>query len=64
MNNEVKKSRSRKKKKRSKREKRDLPTHHKRINEKIIVLEGIENRRSVDTIFVVFAKLESSNNSG
>jgi hypothetical protein len=38
-------------------------THHEGINEKVIVLEGIEGRRSVDSIFVVLAELESCHNS-
>lgn len=34
-------------------------THHERVNDEVIVLEGIESRGGVNSIFVAFSELES-----
>ena len=38
-------------------------THHEGVDEEVIVLEGIESRRSIDSIFVVLAELHCCNDN-
>lgn len=39
-----------------------IRTHHERVNEKVIVLEGIESGGRIDPVLVGFGELESCNN--
>ena len=39
-----------------------IRTHHERVNEKVIVLEGIESGGRIDPVLVGFAELQSCNN--
>ena len=39
-------------------------THHERVDDEVVVFEGIESRRSVDAIFVVLAEFEEGDDGG
>ena len=38
-------------------------THHERVNEKVIVLEGIESWRGIDSVLAVLAQLHRCHHS-